>query len=129
MGESNYRVEEGDGGDLEKAVELLRRLYKLTRYYAYVQGTIKPGILKVDIPKLGLTEATCYETYAESSTNYELDARIIVSVDQETGTAFILPLELPRTPGRFKVVQNIDDSDPPTLDQDWVRFKGEIFGT
>ncbi len=130
MAESNYRIEEPlTPGDLEKSVALLKRLYKSTRYYAVVVETVQPGVLKVDIARLGLKEAVCYVTWAESLETYEKDARILVSVDQETGTAFIIPPELPRTPGKYKVVQNIDDSDPPTLDQDWTRFRGQLFGT
>jgi hypothetical protein len=127
--EANYRIDESTtNGDLEKSVALLKRLYKSTRYYAIVKETVDSGILKVDIARLGLKDAICYVTWAESLETYEKDARILVSVDQETGTAFILPPELPRTPGKYKVVQNIDDSDPPTLDQDWTRFRGALFG-
>jgi hypothetical protein len=128
MAEFDYRIDESrDHGDLEKAVDLLKRLYNLKRYTGFVKETVKSGILKINVPVLGLQEILCYVTW-EGTETYEKDARIIVSVDQESLVAFILPPELPRTPGKFKVLQNIDDSDPPTMLQDWVRFRSGLFG-
>jgi hypothetical protein len=127
MAEFEYRIDESkDHGDLEKSIQLLKKLYQLKRYYATVKETVKPGILKVNVSSLGLQEIPCYVTW-EAAETYEVNARIIVSVDQESLVAFILPPELPRTPGKYKVVQNIDDSDPPTLDQDYVRFHSKLF--
>ena len=128
MAEQNYRVEDSiEDNEFAASAAMLRRLYQLRRYYGIVQEQVKTGILKINISNAGVNNVICYNTWGNGPENYEKDARIMVSYDPENSVAFILPPELPRTPGKYKVVQNIDDSNPPTLDQDWLRFHQDLF--
>lgn len=123
MAESEYRVESSTNeDDVKQVLRLLRQLAAYTRHRATVKKVIKRNtIIEVDVPTANLIDARCYVTWAAGDI-YEVDARILVSV-LDGGVCFTLPVELPRGPGKTKVVQAIDDSDPATLDLDYVRFK------
>lgn len=122
MGEKTTRIDHTqDNADLERAVALIKKLQHLRRYIGTVQKTITDNILEVNVDALGLKSVRCYSTWQDKET-YVVNAKIVVGVD-ETGICFILPPELPKGPGKTKVVQAIDDSSPATLDLDYVRFK------
>jgi hypothetical protein len=126
MAETNVRIEHpNDDDDFQKAIGLLRRLQNLRRYSAIVVKTINPQVLQVNVPSLNLKNVRCYITHYLGET-YQNNAEIIVNVD-ESGICFSLPKELPRGPGKTKVVQAIDDSDPATLGLDWLRFNDSAF--
>ncbi len=112
--------------DPKKAAELLRKLQQYRRYNATVLKTVESGILEVSVDGLGWTNIRCYNTWAAGSETYVNGARIIVAID-DSGICFLLPRELPRGAGKTKVVQIIDDSDPGTLDVDYVRFNSSVF--
>lgn len=122
MPEKTNRIDHSnDGADSAKSKALLAELRKRRRYIATIKKTVKEGIFEVDVEGLGWKSARCYETWAQGS-GYEDGAKVIVAAD-DSGVCFILPRELPRGPGKTKVVQAIDDSDPATLDLDYLRFK------
>ena len=125
MGERTTRVDRSvDDADVAKVVQLLHKIQTYKRYLATVTKLISPGVLEVTVDGINLTKARCYITWAAGETYVE-NARIIVAVD-DSGICFILPRELPRGPGKTKVVQAIDDSSPATLDLDFVRFNASV---
>lgn len=118
------RIEKSIFEDFERFKVLIEKLKSHSRYQATVKSTIEPGILLVDVN--GLIDARCYVTYnAPPASGYVPNAVIMVAID-ESGICFEIPPEFPRIGQKTMVVQAIDDSVPPTLGLDWIRFSNAI---
>lgn len=118
------RFEESISGDVGRIQVLLAKLRTYQRYSATVQSVLSDGILLINVG--GLQNARCYITYGSApASNYQPNGRLNVAMD-ESGVCFELPPELPRIGAKTMVVQAIDDSIPPTLGLDWIRFSNAI---